>query len=194
MQFRGLVWAGVPWNSSMLGMVGRTLQSRRSEVTSHHSFCWLGAGALAARKGVKAEADLADLLFMLFVRSWYHHDGQCIDAVHDLPASWSKCTGVSRAGFKACLWEDLRQLLALRMCTMPMYEVLEDRSVRRFSLCLAISFLASWCFDGCKPSMMQIMTGGGKALARQACLSSSFASCQALALSFSSLQRSALWD
>ncbi|CAE7837720.1 PGA [Symbiodinium microadriaticum] len=34
----------------------------------------------------------------------------------------------------------LMQSMIFQMCTMPMYEVLEDRSVRRFSICLAISF------------------------------------------------------
>ena len=29
----------------------------------------------------------------------------------------------------------------IRMCTIPMYEVLEDRSVRRFSVCLVVSSL-----------------------------------------------------
>lgn len=59
----------------------------QSEVTSHHSFCWLGAGP-----------------------------------------------GIITMG------SALMQSMIFQMCTMPMYEVLEDRSVRRFSICLAISF------------------------------------------------------
>ncbi|CAE7560057.1 PGA [Symbiodinium natans] len=34
----------------------------------------------------------------------------------------------------------LMQSMIFQMCTIPMYEVLEDRSVRRFSVCLVVSF------------------------------------------------------
>ena len=167
--------AGVPWNSSKLVMVDRTFAESkvRSDVAPLLLLarCW----HFGCKKG-KAKRlwlILTDKLFL--ARSRYNHDGQCIDAVHDLPASWSKCSGVRQAG-KAR--GGTRRIL--RMCTMPMYEVLEDRSVRRFSICLAISFLVSM-----GASIMQNM---------QACLTSSFTSCQALPLSFSSLPRSALWD